>query len=83
MLPLVQKQPTISKMSRKMEIVGRFFQPPQGSSFLFGPRGTGKSLWTQQAYPEALRIDLLDPEIFRSYSSYPERLRQPHRYQRK
>ena len=59
-----------------MEIVERFFRPPNGSYFLFGPRGTGKSLWTQQAYPEALRIDLLDPEVFRSYSSYPERLRQ-------
>lgn len=59
-----------------MEIVERFFRPPAGSYFLFGPRGTGKSLWTQQAYPDALRIDLLDPEVLRSYSSYPERLRQ-------
>jgi predicted AAA+ superfamily ATPase len=59
-----------------MEIIPRFFQPPPGSYFLFGPRGTGKSLWTQQAYPNALRIDLLDPEVFRSFSSSPERLRQ-------
>lgn len=59
-----------------MEIIERFFRPPQGSYFLFGPRGTGKSLWTQHFYPHALRIDLLEPEVFRSYSSYPERLGQ-------
>lgn len=59
-----------------MELIERFFRPPQTNYFLFGPRGTGKSVWTQQIYPDALRIDLLEPEIFRSYSSYPERLRQ-------
>lgn len=59
-----------------MEIVERFFHPPASSYFLFGPRGTGKSLWTQRFYPAALRIDLLEPEVFRSYSSQPERLRQ-------
>jgi predicted AAA+ superfamily ATPase len=58
-----------------MEIVERFFRPPQGSYFLFGPRGTGKSVWTQRFYPDALRLDLLDPEVFRFYSSRPERLR--------
>jgi predicted AAA+ superfamily ATPase len=59
-----------------MELIERFFRPPKSNYFLFGPRGTGKSVWTQQTYPDALRIDLLEPEIFRSYSSYPERLRQ-------
>lgn len=59
-----------------MEMIERFFRPPQSSYFLFGPRGTGKSVWTQQFYPDALRLDLLEPEVFRSYSSYPERLRQ-------
>lgn len=59
-----------------MEIIERFFRPPTGSYFLFGPRGTGKSVWTQHLYPDALRLDFLDPEVFRSYSSYPERLRQ-------
>ena len=33
-------------------------------------------MWTQRAYPGALRVDLLEPEVFRSYSSYLERLRQ-------
>jgi predicted AAA+ superfamily ATPase len=59
-----------------MELVERFFQPPAGSYFLFGPRGTGKSVWTQHSYPMALRLDFLDPEVSRSYSAYPERLRQ-------
>lgn len=59
-----------------MEIVSRFFDPPKGSYFLFGPRGTGKSLWTQTHYPEAIRLDLLDPTIFRTYSAHPERLRE-------
>jgi len=59
-----------------MEIIERFFRPPNGSYFLFGPRGTGKSVWTQHSYPSALRVDLLEPEVLRSYNSYPERLRQ-------
>jgi predicted AAA+ superfamily ATPase len=59
-----------------MEIIPRFFQPPPGSYFLFGPRGTGKSLWTQTHYPDALRLDLLDPNVFRTYSAHPERLRE-------
>ncbi len=57
-----------------MEIVTRFFKPPSRSYFLFGPRGTGKSLWTQLHYPEALRLDLLDPTVFRTYSTHPEQL---------
>ncbi len=59
-----------------MELVPRFFRPPVGSYFLFGPRGTGKSLWTQTYYPGALRLDLLDPAVFRTYSAHPERLRE-------
>ena len=59
-----------------METVSRFFTPPPGNYFLFGPRGTGKSLWTQAHYPEALRLDLLDPKIFRTYSAHPEQLRE-------
>ncbi|SRR6266496_2687754 len=59
-----------------MEIITRFFKPPALSYFLFGPRGTGKSLWTQLHYPEALRLDLLDPTVFRTYSTHPEQLRE-------
>lgn len=52
----------------------RFFIPPTGSYFLFGPRGTGKSTWLKKNYPNALWIDLLHPESFRFYTSGPERL---------
>jgi len=59
-----------------METVMRFFQAPRQSFFLFGPRGTGKSTWLKQYYPEAEVIDLLAPEVFRIYSARPERLRE-------
>jgi predicted AAA+ superfamily ATPase len=59
-----------------MEFIPRFFRAPAGSFFLFGPRGTGKSLWTERTFPDALRIDLLDPESVRTYSARPERLRE-------
>lgn len=57
-----------------METIGRFFQAPRQSYFLFGPRGTGKSTWLRAAYPDALWIDLLEPEIARSLAARPERL---------
>ncbi len=58
-----------------MTTVTRFYQPPDGSYFLFGPRGTGKSTWLKQLSCETLRIDLLDRETFRLYAAHPERLR--------
>ncbi|HUU23076.1 MAG TPA: ATP-binding protein, partial [Phycisphaerae bacterium] len=57
-----------------MELVRRFFDPPSGSFFLFGPRGTGKSTWLRQTYPDAIYVDLLDQEAFRTYLARPERL---------
>lgn len=65
-----------SKMRLKKESVGRFFKSASGSFFLFGPRGTGKSTWVRGAFPEAVRLDLLDPESVRMYSARPERLRE-------
>ena len=59
-----------------MELVNRFLRIPEKSFFLFGPRGTGKSTWTQAQFKNALRVDLLDPETFRSYAARPERLRE-------
>lgn len=59
-----------------MEIKPRFFRESQQSFFLFGPRGTGKSTWLRHHYPQALFLDLLDPEVFRAYSAKPERLRE-------
>jgi predicted AAA+ superfamily ATPase len=52
----------------------RYFIPPNQSYFLFGPRGTGKSTWLKEHYPEAFWIDLLDPEAFRYFAAGPERL---------
>ena len=52
----------------------RFLQSPPGSFFLFGPRGTGKSTWLAQVFPEALRLDLLAPDVLRAYQARPERL---------
>ena len=59
-----------------METISRFLKPPSQSFFLLGPRGTGKSTWTKTYFPQALRIDLLLPEVFRAYSARPERLRE-------
>ena len=57
-----------------MEFISRFFEPPHYSYYLFGPRGTGKSLWTTRYYADAVRIDLLKPHIFRRYNGRPERI---------
>jgi len=38
-----------------MTAVPRFFRPPAGSFFLFGPRGTGKSTWLKGHFADALR----------------------------
>lgn len=59
-----------------VKIIPRFFKPPKGSFFLFGPRGTGKSTWLKKYYANALWIDMLDPESFRNYSARPERLKE-------
>ncbi len=59
-----------------MEFISRFLKAPRESFFLFGPRGTGKSTWTQATFEGALRIDLLSPEAFRGYSARPERLQE-------
>ena len=59
-----------------MDFVGRFFQIPEQSCFLFGPRGTGKSMLLRDRLPDALYLDLLDPVRFRSLAARPERLRE-------
>jgi uncharacterized protein len=49
---------------------------PADHFFLLGPRGTGKTWLTQRLFPQALRVDLLEPETLRSLSARPERLRE-------
>lgn len=58
-----------------MKYIPRKVTPPEGSYFLLGPRGTGKSTWLMHKYPDAMRIDLLLGEEERRFSSYPERIR--------
>jgi len=41
----------------------RLFQAPQSSFFLFGLRGSGKSTWARQEFPNAHVVDLLDEEL--------------------
>lgn len=57
-----------------MESVIRIFPYQSENCFIFGPRGTGKSTWTKKTYPEALLINLLEPETYRQYNAFPERL---------
>lgn len=57
-----------------MALVPRFLLPGRDHYFLLGPRGTGKTSWSGHHYPEALRIDLLDPATMRQLSARPERL---------
>lgn len=59
-----------------MEFVDRFLKNPLQSFFLFGPRGTGKTLWARHCFRNAVRLDFLQPDLLRTYSSYPERLRE-------
>ncbi len=47
--------------------IPRLFQPPKGSYFLFGPRGSGKSTWLRVLHPEAEWIDLLDEGVYQRY----------------
>ena len=38
----------------------RFLQTPRTPTFLFGARGTGKSTWLRERFPQAATYDLLD-----------------------
>jgi len=42
----------------------RFLEPPDTSFFLLGPRGTGKSTWLRQRFPNARWYDLLHSEDY-------------------
>ncbi len=57
-----------------MAFIPRFLTPGRDHFFLLGPRGTGKTLWCGHQYPDALRVDLLDPATLRQLSARPERL---------
>lgn len=62
--------------SKYIYIIGvmysRLIKPPaQKSFFLFGPRGTGKTTWIKQNFPDALYYDLLDPKIYHDFLARP------------
>lgn len=59
-----------------MEVVGRFFKIPASHAFILGPRGTGKSTWLRHRLPEALFVNLLQPETYRELAARPERLKE-------
>ncbi|HEX4964093.1 MAG TPA: hypothetical protein VF173_24925 [Thermoanaerobaculia bacterium] len=61
-----------AKNEATLATVGRFFQAPSTHFFLFGPRGTGKSTWLRGAYPDALWVDLLQPEVHRQLAAFRE-----------
>jgi uncharacterized protein len=52
----------------------RLTPPPRRSTFLFGPRGTGKSTAARQWFPEARTFDLRDSELGSALSAAPHRL---------
>ncbi len=58
-----------------MKIVNRFFHTINKSYFLFGPRGVGKTTYLKNVYKNAFFVDLLEPDIFRQYRAFPERLK--------
>jgi uncharacterized protein len=58
-----------------MDHIKRHIQPTAQHFFLFGPRGTGKSTWLHDSYPDAACIDLLLPEEYRVFFTRPERLK--------
>ena len=41
------------------------------SFFLFGPRGTGKTTWLKQRFPNAIYLDLLDHALYLQLLSAP------------
>lgn len=51
-------------------------KPLKDSFFLFGPRGTGKTHWIRSSFPDAIYIDLLDYETYRTLMSNPTLIRQ-------
>jgi uncharacterized protein len=66
-----------------MELIRRLLKSENQSYFLLGPRGTGKSTFIKDIYPNAIYLDLLLPDVFRNYNARPERLRETVQAQRK
>ena len=53
----------------------RLLHPIEDKSlFLFGPRGTGKTTWVKQQFPDAIRFDLLESKTYTELLARPQRL---------
>jgi len=57
-------------------ITKRKFSLPDDNSFIFGPRGTGKSTWLRNNLPDAKVVNLLDDMQFAEYLANPGRLKE-------
>jgi len=57
-----------------MKKINRCFIPPKQSFFLFGPRGTGKSTYLKEEFPNALYINLLLSKERDKYEAFPDAL---------
>ena len=55
-------------------VIARHRRLPDGSCFLLGPRGTGKSTWVKDALPTALRVDLLKESTYAELLGHADRL---------
>ena len=54
--------------------ITRLMPAPTRSTFLFGPRGTGKSTYATQCFPDAVLLDLRSGPVARALTAEPERL---------
>ncbi|RLD60022.1 MAG: hypothetical protein DRJ05_05415 [Bacteroidetes bacterium] len=50
--------------------------PENQSAFLWGPRKTGKSTFLKYHFPESIKFDFLDTELFFEFSKKPSLMRQ-------
>lgn len=56
-----------------MNLFPRILQAPNGSFFLLGPRGAGKSTWLRTVLPKAYWVDLLREGVYQRLLATPER----------
>ncbi len=59
-----KKRSKIDDGTVNMTTIKRFFEDPGSSFFLFGPRGTGKSTWLRQRFPEISGVRCLPCESY-------------------
>ncbi|MDF1828319.1 MAG: AAA family ATPase [Legionellaceae bacterium] len=52
----------------------KFDRSSHESMILFGPRGTGKTCWVREHFPDALYLDLLDTALYKTLIANPGRL---------